>query len=240
MARRRQRPLDVRRLGAALAPPDRTWVTPGRIDDDPEALHFDPGVGWLVDVTFYGSGLEDDEGRPCRVLSVGAPGAGRGEYIPPTVGAEVLVVVPAGDPEKGPVALGYLTNEEDAQPPATVNGLPVAASATASSPAAVSPFDTEIVVSPHNRRQDYGGSWVLDSGDIRLGSWLDTEPALLGETTNDNTSELLDAIDQLAQGLIPLTGPLAPLSALGSALAAAILALRPKLPQQLAERVRVR
>lgn len=158
MGRRRfHRTIDARRLGEAVRAPAQTWVSAGRIDDDPEAIHFDAGVGWLVDVTFYGSGLEDDEGRPCRVLSMGAPGSGRGEYIPPAPGAEVLVALPAGDPEAGPIALGYLTNEDDAHPPETVNGLEVTPEATTSGPLSVSPFDTEIVVSPHNRREQYAG-----------------------------------------------------------------------------------
>lgn len=244
MARRRRgRTPDVRRLAEAMKAPGndpRTWVTAGRIDDDPDAVHFDPGVGWIVDVTFYGSGLEDDTGRPCRVAGLGAPGQGRGEYIPPTPGAELLVVVPGGDVQAGTVAVGYLTNEDDGSPPTTVNGLPIEAELSVSTPLAVSPFDTEIVSSPHNRRADYGGSWVVQSEDVRLGSDAQTEPTMLGETTNANTGELLDALDSLAQGLIPLVGPLSPLSALGMALAAAVLELRPKLSNQLASRVRVR
>lgn len=237
---RRARTIDARRLAQALAPPALTWVSPGRVDDDPEALTFDPGVGWIVDVTFYGSGLEDDTGRPCRILSAGAPGAGRGEYLPPVKGAEALVVVPAGDPEAGPVVVGWLTNEEDAQPPATVNGLPIVADLLASTPVTVSPYDTEIVSSPHNRRQDYGGAWVLDSADIRLGGDTGLELALRGETTVANTNELLQALAAFAAALIPLPGALAPLGPIGQQLADALLELAPKIAAQLAERVRVR
>ena len=176
MPRRRRRTPDVRRLALAMRAPgndSRTWVSAGRIDEDAEAIHFDAGVGWLVDVTFYGSGLEDGESQPCRVLSVGAPGQGRGEYIPPAAGAELLVVLPAGDPEAGPVALGYLTNEDDGHPPATVNELPIVAEATVSTAEAVSPYDTEIKVSPHNRREQYEGdrfvqarNQVLEAADL--------------------------------------------------------------------------
>lgn len=155
---RRRRTPDVRRLAAAMRAPGndpRTWVSAGRIDQDPDAIHWDSGVGWVVDVTFYGSGLEDDEGRPCRVAGLGAPGQGRGEYIPPTPGAELLVAVAAGDVEAGPVVVGYLTNEDDAHPPATVNGLNIQADLTTSTLTEVSPYDTEIVSSPHHRREEY-------------------------------------------------------------------------------------
>ncbi len=155
---RGRRTPDVRRLAAAMRAPGndpRTWLSAGRIDQDGDAIHFDPGVGWMVDVTFYGSGLEDDEGRPCRVAGLGAPGQGRGEYIPPTPGAELLVAVTAGDVEAGPVVVGYLTNEEDGHPPSTINGLNIEADLSSSTLTEVSPYDTEIVSSPHHRREEY-------------------------------------------------------------------------------------
>lgn len=160
MGRRRARTPDAQRIGKAVSHPGidpRTWVSAGRIDDDPDAVHFDAGVGWIVDVTFYGSGLEDDEGRPCRLSAGGPGGQGFGEYIPPHAGAEVAVTLPAGDLENGPVAVAYLTNEDDGHPPATINDLPIAADATTSTPLAVSPYDTEFKRSPHNRREQYDG-----------------------------------------------------------------------------------
>lgn len=158
--RGRRRGLDVRRLAEAMKAPgndSRTWVSAGRIDADPDAVHFDAGVGWVVDVTFYGSALEDGESQPCRLVAGGASGPGRGEYLPPSPGAELLVVLPSGELEGGAVAVGFLTNEEDGHPPATVNGLPIDPDANTSTPTAVSPYDTEIVSSPHHRREQYEG-----------------------------------------------------------------------------------
>lgn len=154
---RRRPTIDVPRLAAALQRPgidERTWVTAGRIDDDPEAILFDPGIGWLVDVTFYGSDVESEDGHPCRVLSQGA-GNGAGEYLPPPIGTEVIVEFPGGDPDSGAVVVGYATNEADCRPPASVNDLPINAELQASSSIAVSPYDTEFKVSPHHRREQY-------------------------------------------------------------------------------------
>lgn len=231
---------DVRRLGAAIAYPgidSRTWVTAGRVDQ--EGIHWDAGVGWIIDVKPYGGALEDSEGMPVRVLSTGPGGSGFGEYIPPSLEAEVLLALPEGDPESNPVLVGYLTNEDDSHPPSEVTGLPIVADLTTSSDAAVSPFDTEIKRSPFNRRQEWAGkyvlkvaSWELIAPAIALGG-PDGEPGLLGQTTVDNTNELLQALNQLASSLSGLSGPLAPLQAIGLSLTTALAQLGPKISGQL-------
>lgn len=232
---------DVRRLGQAIAYPgidSRTWATAGRVEEG--GIHWDAGIGWIIDVKPYGGQLEDPEGMPVRVLSTGPGGSGFGEYIPPSVEAEVLVVLPEGDPESNPVLVGYLTNEDDSHPPSTVTGLPIGADLTTSNDATVSPYDTEIKRSPFNRREEWAGkyvgqvkSWTLITDAIVLGGVVGAEPALLGQTTVDNTNELLQALNQLAASLSGLSGPLAPLQAIGLSLTEALAQLGPKISGQL-------
>lgn len=155
-----RRRINMRRLAHAVRAPGidpRAWVAAGRVETDPDAATFEPKLGWLVDVKLYGGTLDGVEGLPCRWLSIGPGGDGFGEYIPPKLGGEVLVAVTDGDVEANPVILGTLTNEEDAAPPTEINGLPIDPEATASTPAAVSPLDTEIKRSPHSRREHFDG-----------------------------------------------------------------------------------
>lgn len=239
---------DLRRLFLAGSFPGadpRTWATAVRVDQ--QGGHWDVGVGWVVDVLPYGGELESQDPIPVRVLSAGPGGSGFGEYIPPSDAAEALVVLPGGDPEVNPVLVGYLTNEDDAHPPASVGSLPISSTATTSTDALVSPFDTEIKVSPFHRRQQFAGRWALtadritlDTTDLRLGGETGLQPALLGQTTVDNTNELLQALEKLAASLIPLVGPLSPLSAIGQTLADALTELSPKINGQLSQVVQLK
>lgn len=243
MPKRRSAPVDVQRLGAAVSRPGidpRTWVTMGRVDDDPDAAHWDATAGWVVDVTFYGSDLEGGDGLPCRVASQGA-GDGYGEFIPPSQDAEVVVVLPGGDPEQLPVIVGYASNEGGGgAAPTSVTGLPIDGEAPATTAAVVSPKDAEIKVSPHGRREQYARGYVhqalrhtLISNNIRLGAEAVTEPALLGNITVTNTQELITALQALATSLAAFTtGPLAPLGAIGVTLGNALTTLAPKIPGQ--------
>ncbi len=149
---------DVARMGLAVSYPGidpRTWVSSARVDDDADALTWDATCGWIADVSFYGSALDGETETPCRVLSNGPPGAGFGEYIPPVPNCEVLVVMPDGDPEVGPLVVGYATNESTCKPPIEINGIPIDGELLSSTPLRVSPFDTEFKKSPHHRREEY-------------------------------------------------------------------------------------
>jgi hypothetical protein len=223
--------IDVPRLAEALTRPgidSRTWTTLGRIDEDPDAILFDPGIGWIVDVTFYGSDVESDDGHPCRVLSQGA-GNGAGEYIPPPLGTEVVVEFPGGDPDFAAVVVGYASNEADCRPPATVNDLPINADASASSALQVSPYDTEFKVSPHHRREHYAldrhvqaRNQIIEAGQLlklairdaaqsyvrgerfvqALNGWID---AVSSFVSNNGQADVLiyAAVNLLAPGTIP-------------------------------------
>lgn len=157
-SQRRRRSWDVERIAEAVSRPGidpRTWGSSSRIDDDPEALNYLPSSGWVVDVTFHGSDLDGQNQVPARVINLGPPGDGYGEYIPPDPDCEAAVLVPGGDPENGPIVLGYLTNEDGCAPPAEINQIPIDAEAESSSGSAVSPYDTEFKRSPHHRREEY-------------------------------------------------------------------------------------
>jgi hypothetical protein len=239
---------DARRLGLAIAYPgidSRSWATAGRVEEG--GIHWDSGVGWIIDVKPYGGQLEDSDGMPVRVLSAGPGGSGFGEYIPPSVEAEVLVVMTEGDPESNPALIGYLTNEDDSHPPYEVTGLAIDSEATTSTDTAVSPYDTEIKRSPFHRREEWAGkfvgqakSWEVISDKITLGGANGAQPALLGQTTVDNTNELLQALNQLAGSLSGLSGPLAPLQAIGAALTAALAQLGPKISGQLSDTLKLK
>lgn len=243
MPRPRSTTVDVRRIGLATSYPGidpRTWVSAGRLDDDPEALRWDEGAGWVVDVSFYGTELDGDAETPCRVLTTGPAGAGFGEYLPPVPGCELLVALADGDPESNPVVLGYLRNSETCPPPSTINGLPILPDAFASTPLTVSPYDTELKRSPYTRREEYGPLYVLEAGEIRLGGDDGLEPALLGQTSVDNMNELLQGLTEAATALSLLVGPLAPIATIGQNLLTALQALAPKIAGELAQVVSVK
>lgn len=199
---RKRKHWDVRRVAEAVRSPGidpRTWTTAGRIEE----TAWDPALGWVVNVRAYGSELEGVE-LTCRQASALA-GVDAGEYLPLLKGAEVLVSLPDGSTEDmEPLVVSGLTNEEDAAP-TTVNGLPINGETQTSTPAAVSPYDTEIKVSPHGRREQYAKArtvqalqHVLKADQATLGVLLGSEDAdasfLKGE---DMVAKLIEIIDQL-------------------------------------------
>ncbi len=247
---RRRRPFDVERLARAVSRPGidpRTSVSAARIDGQSDSARWENEYGWIVDVRFYGSGLDQEE-APSRILSMGPAGDGFGEFIPPGLGSEVLVGVPDGEPEAGAVVLGTLTNRSGDKPPATVNGFEISGEVDASIPSTgpVSPYDTEIKVSPYSRREQYTGDLVsqarsvaLVSELVRLGSESAKESALLGDTTNDNLSTLIGGLKTMANTFAAMTGPLAPFQAVGTTLTATLELVETALPGQLAKAVKL-
>jgi hypothetical protein len=122
MGRGRRR-VDFGRLREASAGPGadpRVWIALGRIDDDEDAVRWEDELGWVVDVTFSGGGLDQEGPVACRVTSAfGGDGLGRSE--PPARGVVVVVAIPEGDPNTEPTVLGYLAGPGCA-PPSAVNG----------------------------------------------------------------------------------------------------------------------
>lgn len=157
-ARKRRTP-DVGRMARALSHSGidpRSWVAAGRVEDDPEAFRWDPELGWIADVSLYGGGLDDVTELPARTLGQGR-GDKQGEFVPPGQGCEVLLAIPGGDISENPVVVGGLTNASTCLAPTEVNDLPINGDLQSSTPQAVSPYDTEIKRSPHNRREHYDG-----------------------------------------------------------------------------------
>lgn len=191
----RRRHWDVSRIreavrGEGIDP--RTWVTNARITE----VFWDEAIGWVTVVKAYGSEIEGVE-LECRQASALA-GADAGEYLPLTVGAEVLVALPAastGDLE--PTVVSGVTNEED-KAPTEINGLPINGDATSSTPLEVSPHDTEMKVSPFGRREQYAKPRVVQAASHVLKADLPTASVLLG-SENAEASFLLgeSMVDQL-------------------------------------------
>lgn len=200
--------LDVRRLALAMRAPGadpRTWITTARVEGD-GAVRWDPALGWIVDVRPHGTELEGEDSLPCKVATGLLGGAGAGEYLPPKEGAEVLVALSAGDPEAEPAIVAYLDNEEDAAP-TEVNGLPI--EGDSSTDAKVSPFDTEIKVSPHSRREQFAGRRYVQAKQHVLAGDDATKAVLLGSKDAGDSfvkgeelvNRLIDTIDQLVKAL---------------------------------------
>ncbi len=123
---RTRRTIDVGRLREAMSAPGadpRSWVVLARVDDDPDAIRWEPGTGWLVDVTVGSGELAGEDMIVCRVGS-GLGGTSH-ESRPVPRGAEVVVVFPAGDPNVSPVIIDYVHNPTDSAVPSEVNGTPV-------------------------------------------------------------------------------------------------------------------
>ena len=271
---RKRKKFDAARAGQAVAYPGidpRSWVALGRIENDPDAVRWLPRSGWVADVTLQGGAVDGQEETPCRVAAQ-MRGSENGEFLPPAPDCEVAVVIPSGNTEEAPAIVGYFSNGGGCEPPTTVNGLPINPDVPTSVPmTTVSPFDTEIKVSPYNRQEEYAQSWTLQAqivmlqslglltlqapqlvisppvpgpgqppppSDIKLGGNA-TESALLGETTNANMNSMLQAMLNLGNSLSVLTGPLAPLQAIGVALVTEVNAIIPQIPNQLSQSVKV-
>jgi hypothetical protein len=207
--RRRPATPDARRLAEAVKQPGidpRTWVSVGRIDNDPDAMRYDPELGWVVDVAPYGSDIEGDSEIPCRVISPGA-GDQQGEFLPPTRGAEVVLVFPGGDPEASPLCVGYCSNGDACRAPSAVNDLPIDPDTTSSTDATVSPLDTEIKVSPHHRREHYAldhhdqaRNQVLEAAEqVKLASRDAAQSFVRGERFVQVLNTWIDAVSSYVQ-----------------------------------------
>lgn len=243
MSRSRRVP-DVARIGAAVSHPGidpRSWVSTGRVDDDPEAVRWELGIGWVVDVTMTGGPLDGTGPVPCRVAEFGR-GPGTGRFCPVAPGQEVAVLIVGGSPEVGPIVVGTLANLGGSEAPVTVAGLPILADAPASQPlVSVSPYDTEIeVASVPNIATERSGQelrkaaqHILESdgpASMLLGSRAATEPFIKGASYTQAETQMLAALavafDTLAGVSVP-PSPLAPLAAGFQAAAAAIRLMVP-------------
>lgn len=243
---RARRSVDVGRIGLAVSQPGidpRVWTTMGRVDDDPQAVRWIVGTGWIVDVTFLGGPLDGESEVPCRVAG-SISGSMNGDYNPLPPGCAVVVLLPGGQSEESPIIVGKLSNRKDCEAPLTVNGLPISAGSVAapSTPVSVSPFDTEIHVSEYNRREQYSGDRFTQANTqtikaeqalngVLLGSELAIEAFIKGTSYTTGEASMLAALagsfDALASAAGVPPSPLAPLAAGFTAAATAIRTFAP-------------
>lgn len=253
IARPRATP-DMQRIGRAVSYPGidpREHAAVGVVEDVEESFRWDPSFGWAIDVQIYGGNLDgetDVVSRPTGLVS--GPG---GTFYPPRRGAEVAVLLPSGDAEVAPVVLGYLSNGNPnglSAPPSSVTGRPIDGTVRVSTPVTVSPFDTEITVSPDNSRSQWAGVVVREGTQVVLtgtdlvdavliGSPNASQAAVKGDDYNAaieaNLDSLLTLLDTAASALSGLGVP-----ALTSALAAYRATQLPLLRQQLASGLSMR
>lgn len=115
--------LDMRLLAEAVSAPGidpSCWLSLGSVDDDDNAFSWEPGTGWLVDVTFHGGKLDQVPSVSCRVSSALA-GPGELSSCPIGKGVEVLVAMPGdGDPNDSPVIVAQLPNKGSSSVPLAI------------------------------------------------------------------------------------------------------------------------
>ena len=183
--------LDFGRLREAIAGPGvdpRTWVTTGRVDDDPDAIRWEEPFGWIADVTFTGGALDGDGPNPCRVASMFA-GSAQGKSAPQLRGCEVIVLIPEGNPNTNPVIIGMMHNGDGCAAPTEVNGTPIDEAYA---------LENEITVMEGGVDQQLGGQFqvVAEEEAVLIGSLV---------KLGDESLVPLDGVVQ-GRGIDPFTG----------------------------------
>jgi hypothetical protein len=197
MSRRKMRKtIDFGRLRVAMSGPgsdSRSWCEMARVDDDPDAIQWIEGYGWVVDVTFTSGEVGGETEMPCRVLSLfGAPG--NGSVCPVARGAEVVVMITSGDINVQPVIIGYLHNPTDAPLPTTVNGSTVNEGYAAATTVVVSDQSLDAQFGP-NVRVSAATEAKLLAPQVKIADDAATQPFVRG-------NDVKSAIDSFAQALI--------------------------------------
>lgn len=191
----RQRIFPFYRLARAIGHPGidpRSWMAIARVDDDEDAIRFEPPMGWLVDVTFTTGALAQVGPVPCRVAPDFA-GAGATRSTPIDRDCEVLVAVPSGDPNDSPSIVGQLHNGGGCPVPESVAGQPLTEELARS---------THLLRSPHGALEEYDGAREVVA---RAGHTLRTDLAMLLEALT--TAELRGLLKAtLAGGEVKITG----------------------------------
>ena len=185
LARLRTR-LDFNRIAAGMSRPgidSRSWLALARVDEDPDAIVWDRELGWLVDVTMVGGGLDGEGPVLCRQPSAGQ-GPGVGEYHPPRAGCLVIVLVPNGDPNNDCLIVGQL-NDEGCAAATAINGVDITEAFAAR---------THIMAFP---AEDLDAEFehVRLTGDMTLGVAGADQPYARGD-------DLAGAVDDFADALI--------------------------------------
>jgi len=135
----------------------RAWIMSARVDDDPDAISFIEGTGWVVDVTITSGPLSGEGPITCRVASAFALNAAA-RLEPVTKSAEVMVAFIDGDPNTAPIIFGYAFNPADLAVPETVNGETIDEAFA---------LENHILVTPHSVQEQVGGTHTTKvDGDV--------------------------------------------------------------------------
>jgi hypothetical protein len=235
--------IDFGRLREALAGPrsdTRSWLAMARVDDDPDAVQFIDGFGWVADVTFISGDIAGEGPIPCRVLSFfGEP---QQATLPPVaLGAEVLVAIPDGDINVQPVIVGYLHNPTDSPIPTTVNGESVneAYAATTLISKTSSSLNAEFGPTVRASAQTKAS---LEAPSVALADQNATQPFVRGLDYQSAEQQLVAALNAYALALGP-PGPVVPVTTAmtgpaATALGTALLSFLSAVSTSLSTRVR--
>lgn len=186
----------------------RSWVVLARVDDDDDAVRWEPDVGWLADVTFAFGDLAGEGPIVCRVSSAFG-GDRQGAFSPVARGAEVSVLLAGGDPMTAPIIVGVAFNAQDVRAPETVNGQDIDEDFAAAN---------HIVVTPHSVQQEVGERWrtsatdraTLEAPEVRLADEDADQSYVRGEDYADAADALADATDDFGQQVLTAFGNLVP------------------------------
>jgi hypothetical protein len=182
----------------------RAWVVYARIDDDKDAIVWDPELGWFVDVTIV-SGSLAGEPALARVSADALVSGGR--YTPPRANALVLLAVPNGDLNDEAVVLTQLHTIERGAP-TTINGDTI----VERDPQAgeVAALATHLAVFPgedcdeewRERRVTTSGAHKLHGDTMELGVAGADQSYVRGEDKADADEALASAVDTYNQQVL--------------------------------------
>lgn len=113
---RTRRRVDLGKLSSAVSRPGvdpRVWITLAQVDD----VGGDAEEGIFADVTFLPSGEEQSV-----LVGSAYAGAGYGQVIKPKVGDLVVVAVPEGSQDSGPIIIGRMWNGAEPPPAGALSG----------------------------------------------------------------------------------------------------------------------
>lgn len=229
MKRRATQRLDPNRLAQALSRPGndpRTWVAFARVAE----IVFDVEDGLTVAVDFTGGPLEGERDVPCLIAEPFARAAALGA-APFAVDDQAIVVLPEGDPNVFPVAVGFISM--GTQPaPAEVNGTPITAEKLAAD---------HVLVDPSK-----GLDWELSTirmvaSVLQLAAEAPTQPFVRGLDLVSSLNSLVAALNTYASALVtappatPVTG--AQTGPAATALAASLTAFSNSLQATLSSKI---
>lgn len=237
---RRRRNLDMGRLREAMRGPGadtRVWLAAARVDEADDALFWDPQIGWIVDVTFYGGPLDQENAIPCKLGTAFAQN-GATIAIPPGRGCEVVVAITDGDANSNPVIVGRVHNAGGCEVPLLVNTFPITELLAVANHILVTPhgvleqIDGDRSVHAANQELVAGTLAAIRGSAISLGGTAATaltpaiepiQPAVLGTLLQTATTTLVTALNAYALALGP-PGPVVPVTTATTAPAATALA----------------